>query len=158
MGDCVDQLHAYRIFISTYHSYLEGSSEYSSGLCKTSQSRMACRKLHHRHTGSREAYILVRTTLVFLKLEGPADKEKVSTRVHTHARTHTHTHTRYGHIWNKVTSKLQQAKRQYFSIINPSNPKQFWKSVKALDKQGTSVNTLLHNGPHALQMNKKQML
>jgi len=54
-----------------------------------------------------------------------------------------------------VSSKLRQAKQQYFSSINPSNPKQFWKSVKALDKQGTSVNTLLHNGTPCLTDEQK---
>ena len=32
---------------------------------------------------------------------------------------------RYRHIRNKVSSKLRQAKRRYFSSINPSNPSNF---------------------------------
>ena len=62
---------------------------------------------------------------------------------------------RYRRIRNKVSSKLRKAKQQYFSNINPSNLKQFWKSVKALDKQGTSVNTLLHNGTPCLTDEQK---
>ena len=43
-----------------------GSSEYPSGRSKTAQPWMARQELHHPRSGSREAYFLVRTMLVFL--------------------------------------------------------------------------------------------
>ncbi len=62
---------------------------------------------------------------------------------------------RYRHIRNKVSSKLRQAKIQYFSNINPSHAKQFWKSVKALGKQEPSVSSLMHNGTTCLTDEQK---
>ena len=38
------------------------------------------------------------------------------------------------------------AKAEYFRRLNPSNSKQFWKSLKYLNKQSSSVPTLNHNG------------
>ena len=60
----------------------------------------------------------------------------------------------YKHIRNRVTSQLRLAKKKFFNNLNLSNPKSFWKSIKALDGRDTSVGTLNHNGN---QMNKKQM-
>ena len=52
----------------------------------------------------------------------------------------------YKHIRNRVTSQLWLAKKKFFNNLNLSNPKSFWKSIKALDDQDTSVGTLNHNG------------
>ena len=38
------------------------------------------------------------------------------------------------------------AKAEYFRKLNPSNSKQFWKSLKYLNKQSSSIPTLNHNG------------
>ena len=52
----------------------------------------------------------------------------------------------YKHFRNRVTSQLRQAKKKFFNNLNLSNPKCFWKSIKALDGRDTSVGTLNHNG------------
>jgi hypothetical protein len=43
---------------------------------------------------------------------------------------------------NKVTSELRAAKRSYFQKLNPKNPKEFWKSIKFLNKKQSSIPTL----------------
>ena len=50
---------------------------------------------------------------------------------------------------------MRCAKAEYFRRLNPSNSKQFWKSLKYLNKQSSSVPTLNHNGSIAL-IQKKQ--
>jgi len=45
----------------------------------------------------------------------------------------------YKRARNRVISQLRNAKRDYFRKLNPSNPKQFWKSVKILNKQNSSI-------------------
>jgi len=49
---------------------------------------------------------------------------------------------RYKRARNRVISQLRNAKRDYFRKLNPSNPKQFWKSVKILNKQNSSIPVL----------------
>ena len=46
---------------------------------------------------------------------------------------------RYKRARNRVESQLRDAKMDYFHKLNPSNPKQFWKSVKILNKQNSSI-------------------
>ena len=46
---------------------------------------------------------------------------------------------------NRVTSLLRKAKRQYFHRIKPSEPKKFWKFVKALSKNRSSIPALKFN-------------
>ena len=41
---------------------------------------------------------------------------------------------------------MRCAKAEYLRRLNPSNSKQFWKSLKYLNKQSSSVPTLNHNG------------
>ena len=43
------------------------------------------------------------------------------------------------YIENRVVSQLCNAKRDYFRKLNPFKPKQFWKSVKILNKQNSSI-------------------
>ena len=52
----------------------------------------------------------------------------------------------YKRTRNRVTSQLRLAKKKFFNNLNLSNPKSFWKSIKALNSQDTSVGTLYHNG------------
>ena len=40
---------------------------------------------------------------------------------------------------NRVVSQLRNTKMDYFHKLNPSNPKQFWKSAKILNKQNSSI-------------------
>ncbi len=44
-------------------------------------------------------------------------------------------HSQYKRAHNKVTSKLQQAKKNFFRNLNPSDTKQFWKTIKVLIEQ-----------------------
>jgi len=38
--------------------------------------------------------------------------------------------------------QLRQAKKEYFCNLNTSNTKQFWKTIKVLNKQGASIGSL----------------
>ena len=50
----------------------------------------------------------------------------------------------YKHAQNRVTSQLRQAKKEYFCNLNTSSTKQFWKTIKVLNKQGASIGSLTH--------------
>ena len=50
----------------------------------------------------------------------------------------------YKHARNRVTSQLRQAKKEYFCNLNTSSTKQFWKTIKVLNKQGASIGSLTH--------------
>ena len=50
--------------------------------------------------------------------------------------------SRYKRARNRVISQLRNAKRDYFHKLNHSNPKQFWKSVKILNKKNSSIPVL----------------
>ena len=43
-----------------------------------------------------------------------------------------------------MTSQLRQAKKEYFCNLNTSSTKQFWKTIKVLNKQGASIGSLTH--------------
>jgi len=58
---------------------------------------------------------------------------------------------------NRVSSQLHLAKKKFFNSLNLSNPKSFWKSVKALDKRDTSTSALTHDGSPCLTDQQKQM-
>lgn len=47
---------------------------------------------------------------------------------------------------NRVTSQLRQAKSDYFRNLNPSDTKQFWKTVKVLNKKDSQIGSLTHDG------------
>jgi len=47
---------------------------------------------------------------------------------------------------NKIVWELGRAKRRYFRKLNPSNPKQFWKTVKLMNKTNTSIPVLERRG------------
>ena len=51
--------------------------------------------------------------------------------------------SQYKHARNKVVSQLRCAKKQFFRNLNPSNTKDFWKSVKYLTKKD-SIGTVIH--------------
>ena len=50
--------------------------------------------------------------------------------------------SKYRIMRNRVTSELRQAKRNFFQLIDPKKPKEFWKAVKFLNKQQSSVPSL----------------
>ena len=54
--------------------------------------------------------------------------------------------TQYKHVRNRITSQLHHAKQNYFRNLNPSDTKQFWKTIKVLNKQNVHCGNLTHNG------------
>ena len=50
--------------------------------------------------------------------------------------------TKYKQLRNRVVKMLRNAKRSYFQQLNPRNKKQFWKAVKSLNKQPSTIPTL----------------
>ena len=57
---------------------------------------------------------------------------------------------------NRVVCELRRAKRDYyFRNLNPNNTKQFWKTVKLMNKQKTSIPTLNRNGMAANEDSEK---
>ena len=54
--------------------------------------------------------------------------------------------SQYKSVRNRVTSQLRQAKQKYFQNLNPANAKQFWKTIKVLNKQNVHGGSLTHNG------------
>ena len=59
--------------------------------------------------------------------------------------------SRYKLMRNKVTCDLRKAKKAYFQKINPKKPKEFWRAVKYLSKQQSSIPTLMdEDGNEAL--------
>ena len=54
-------------------------------------------------------------------------------------------YARFRQARNKVVGELRTAKSAYFHKLNPSNPRQFWKAVKHLNKRSSSIPVLTHN-------------
>ena len=54
--------------------------------------------------------------------------------------------SQYKSARNRVTSQLRQAKQKHFQNLNPSDAKQFWKTIKVLNKQNVHGGSLTHNG------------
>ena len=54
-------------------------------------------------------------------------------------------YARFHQARNKVVGELRTAKSAYFHKLNPSNPRQFWKAVKHLNKSSSSIPVLTHN-------------
>ena len=52
--------------------------------------------------------------------------------------------SQYKRARNRVTSQLRQAKKEFFCNLNTADTKQFWKTVKVLNKQHASIGTLVH--------------
>jgi len=49
---------------------------------------------------------------------------------------------RYKVLRNSVTSMIRKSRATYFKNINPANKKQFWKTIKYLNKQRSTIPTL----------------
>ncbi len=54
--------------------------------------------------------------------------------------------SKYKRARNRLTSQLRQARQTYFRNLNPSDAKQFWKSVKILNKRDVQGGSLTHDG------------
>ena len=54
-------------------------------------------------------------------------------------------YARFRQARNKLVGELRTAKSAYFHKLNPSNPRQFWKAVKHLNKSSSSIPVLTHN-------------
>ena len=61
---------------------------------------------------------------------------------------------------NKVTSELQSAKRSYLHRLNPKKPKDFWRAMKYLNKQQSTIPTLVdeHEVEATSNIDKADML
>jgi hypothetical protein len=51
--------------------------------------------------------------------------------------------SKYRAMRNRVASELRSAKRSYFQKLNPKKPKEFWRAIKYLNKQKTTIPTLV---------------
>ena len=54
-------------------------------------------------------------------------------------------YAKYSRVRNKVVRNLRSAKHTYFHELKPSNHKKFWKAVKCLHKNSSSIPVLTHN-------------
>ena len=52
---------------------------------------------------------------------------------------------KYKRIRNRVTTMLRNGKKRFFQNLNPHNNKQFWKAMKYLRKQTSSIPNLSYN-------------
>ena len=62
---------------------------------------------------------------------------------------------KYKKLRNNITKLLKKAKASFFKNLNPSNPKQFWKTVKYLNKQQSTIPVLHHQGVTASSSTEK---
>ena len=51
--------------------------------------------------------------------------------------------SKYRAMRNKVASELRSAKRSYFQRLNPKKSKDFWRAIKYLNKQRSTIPTLV---------------
>ena len=51
-------------------------------------------------------------------------------------------YTKYKIARNKLVNDMRKAKSAYFKTLNPKNPKEFWRVVKVLNKNQSSILTL----------------
>ena len=58
-------------------------------------------------------------------------------------------YSKFRRLRNKVVKMIRNAKSSYFKNLNPINKKQFWKAVKCLNKQQSTIPTLHHHGTTA---------
>ena len=52
---------------------------------------------------------------------------------------------------NRVVKEMQKAKGHFFKNFNPSSSKQFWKTVKIMNKNNVSIPALVRNGDYCNQ-------
>ena len=54
--------------------------------------------------------------------------------------------TKYNHKRNQVVDMLRTSKQLFFNRLNTADSKIFWRTVRLLDHQNTSIPTLYDNG------------
>ena len=62
---------------------------------------------------------------------------------------------KYKQVRNNVVQELRRAKKHYFRKLDPSNPKQFWKTVKLMTKSTSSIPVLERNNVTAIKNSDK---
>ena len=62
---------------------------------------------------------------------------------------------KYKRLRNKLTLMLKESKRNYLKKLNTYNKKQFWKAIKSLNQQKTSIPTLSENDINATSNHEK---
>ena len=67
-------------------------------------------------------------------------------------------YSKFRRLRNKVVKMILNAKSSYFKNLNPRNKKQFWKAVKCLNKQQSTIPTLHHQGTAAESDSEKASL
>ena len=67
-------------------------------------------------------------------------------------------HSKYRKLRNKVVKMMRNAKSSYFKNLNPRNRKQFWKAVKYLNKQQSTIPTLSYHDATAESDSEKASL
>ena len=70
----------------------------------------------------------------------------------------TSVYQKYQAARNRVTAMLQLSKAKYFHKLRSQNSKDFWKSIKLLNKQDCSIPTLLSNGVEVSDNSEKASL
>ena len=68
-------------------------------------------------------------------------------------------HSKYTHLWNLVVKLMRSSKKFYMRRVNVANKKQFWKTVKYMNKKQTSIPELHHQDKIAKsELEKAEML
>ena len=67
-------------------------------------------------------------------------------------------YSKFRRLRNKIVKMIRNAKSSYFKNLNPRNKKQFWKAVKYLNKQQSTIPTLHHHGTAAVTDSEKASL
>ena len=62
---------------------------------------------------------------------------------------------KYRQARNKVVSLLRSAKKEYFSSLNPRKSKQFWKSIKVVNRHNSTI-PVLSQGPRTLSSDQEK--
>ena len=67
-------------------------------------------------------------------------------------------YSKFKKLCNKVLKMIRNAKSSYFKNLNPRNKKQFWKAVKYLNKQQSTIPTLHYQDTAAESDSEKASL
>ena len=67
-------------------------------------------------------------------------------------------HSKFRKLRNKVVKLMRSAKSSYFQRLNPKDKKQFWKAIKYLNKQQSSIPTLHYQDTAAESNSEKANL
>lgn len=62
-------------------------------------------------------------------------------------------HTRYTAMCNKVVSLLRESKQRFFDILNNLDTKQFWKTMRILNRKCSTIPSLQDENNVAIESN-----